>query len=228
MLADPEDVEPDLIGELDLLEESADPLLRADRSTGPRVGRSLAEAVDAELHEGQVCKEMSTRVRTASEMRHADSEDERPVIRPVASDELERVLPLFADYQRFYVVKTPDIPAIREFLRGFIAPSDRGELIAAWDDGRVVGFANLYWTFSSVAAGPIVLLNDLFVVEAQRGAGIGRRLIEFSLRRAEERGASRLEWRTELDNRVAQRLYEKFDAVRTVWFTYALYPGSRE
>src|SRR2546428_12054507 len=102
MLADPEDVEPDLIGELDLLEESADPLRRADRSTGPRVGRSLAEAVDAELHEGQVCKEMSTRVRTASEMRHADSEDERPVIRPVASDELERVRSLFADYQRFY------------------------------------------------------------------------------------------------------------------------------
>ena len=65
------------------------------------------------------------------------------------------------------------------------------------------GFANLYWTFSSVAAGPIVLLNDLFVVESRRGAGIGRRLIEFSLRRAEERGASRLEWRTELDNRVA-------------------------
>src|SRR2546428_6117835 len=109
-------------------------------------------------------------------------------------------------------------PAIRDFLRGFIAPSDRGELIAAWDDGRVVGFANLYWTFSNVAAGPIVLLNDLFVVEAQRRAGIGRRLIEFSLRRAEERGASRLERRTELDNRVAQRLYEKFDAVRTVWF----------
>jgi len=74
----------------------------------------------------------------------------------------------------------------------------------------------------------IVLPNDLFVVEGQRGAGIGRRLIEFSLRRAEERGASRLEWRTELDNRVAQRLYEKFDAVRIVWFTYALYPGLRK
>jgi GNAT superfamily N-acetyltransferase len=103
-----------------------------------------------------------------------------------------------------------------------------GELIAAWDDGRPVGFANLYWTFSSVAAGPIVLLNDLFVVEGQRGAGIGRRLIEFSVRRTEERGASRLEWRTELDNRVAQRLYERFDTVRTVWLNYALYPARRK
>ena len=158
----------------------------------------------------------------------ADRTDERLAIRPVAPDELERVLPLFADYQRFYGVKTPDIPAIREFLRGFVAPSDRGELIAAWDDGRIVGFANLYWTFSSVAAGPIVLLNDLYVVEGQRGAGIGRRLIEFSLHRTEARGASRLEWRTELDNRVAQHLYEQFDAVRTVWFNYALHPGPRK
>jgi GNAT superfamily N-acetyltransferase len=146
----------------------------------------------------------------------------------VAPDELELVLPLFADYQRFYGVKAPDIRTIAVFLRGFIAPSERGELIAAWDDGRPVGFANLYWTFSSVAAGPIVLLNDLFVIEGQRGAGIGRRLIEFSLRRTEERGASRLEWRTELDNRVAQRLYERFDTVRTVWLNYALHPARRK
>lgn len=149
-------------------------------------------------------------------------------IAPVALDELEDVVPLFADYQRFYRVEAPDMRAIRKFLEGFIAPSERGELIAAWSDGRVIGFANLYWTFSSVAAGPIVLLNDLFVVEGQRGASIGRRLIEFSLRRTEERGASRLEWRTEVDNHVAQRLYEQLGAARTVWFSYALYPSQRK
>jgi len=161
-------------------------------------------------------------------MRREGSTDERITIRSVASDELDAVLPLFADYQRFYGVKAPDMRGIEEFLRGFIAPSDRGELIAGWDEGRAVGFANLYWTFSSVAAGPIVLLNDLFVVDGQRGAGIGRRLIEFSLDRTAQRGASRLEWRTELSNRVAQRLYERFDAVRTVWFNYVLYPSSRK
>src|SRR5207253_7708546 len=53
MLAHAEDVQPDLIGELDLLEEPADPLLRADRPTGLWVGGSLAEAVDAELHEAK-------------------------------------------------------------------------------------------------------------------------------------------------------------------------------
>jgi GNAT superfamily N-acetyltransferase len=161
-------------------------------------------------------------------MRRDGSTNERTAIRPVAPAELDAVLPLFADYQRFYGVKAPDTRATLDFLRGFIAPSDRGELIAAWEDGHAVGFANLYWTFSSIAAGPIVLLNDLFVVDGNRGAGIGRRLIEFSLDRTAERGASRLEWRTELSNRVAQRLYERFDAVRTVWFNYALYPASRK
>ena len=161
-------------------------------------------------------------------MRRDGSTNVRTAIRPVAPAELDAVLPLFTDYQRFYGVKAPDMHATLEFLRGFIAPSDRGELIAAWDDGHPVGFANLYWTFSSVAAGPIVLLNDLFVVDGQRGAGIGGRLIEFSLDRTAERGASRLEWRTELSNRVAQRLYERFDAVRTVWFSYALSPTRRK
>jgi hypothetical protein len=65
MLADPEDIEPHLVRELDLLEKSSDPLLGCDGPTGLGIGRSLAEAVDAELHEDQVCRQTSTRGRTA-------------------------------------------------------------------------------------------------------------------------------------------------------------------
>ena len=50
VLADAEDVEPDLVGELDLLEQVAEPLRGRDRPARPRVGRELREGVDAELH----------------------------------------------------------------------------------------------------------------------------------------------------------------------------------
>ena len=49
VLADAEDVEPDLVGELDLLDQVAQPLGGADDPARHRVGRQLREGVDAEL-----------------------------------------------------------------------------------------------------------------------------------------------------------------------------------
>ena len=50
VLADAEDVQPDLVGELDLLEQVGQPLLGADRAAGRRVPQDVAEGVDPEFH----------------------------------------------------------------------------------------------------------------------------------------------------------------------------------
>jgi len=50
VLADAEHVEADLVGELDLLEQVAQPLRRRDRPAGCRVGRHFREGVDAQFH----------------------------------------------------------------------------------------------------------------------------------------------------------------------------------
>ena len=51
-------------------------------------------------------------------------------------------------------------------------------LIGAWSDGELLGYACLYWHFTSIAAAETVLMNDLYVAEAARGRGVGRALIE--------------------------------------------------
>lgn len=84
-------------------------------------------------------------------------------VRPVAEEELAVVLPLLAAYQRFYGVKEPDDERNMTFFRRFLAPSDHGELIAAWDGVSPIGVACLYCTFSSVLAEKLALLNDLYV-----------------------------------------------------------------
>jgi GNAT superfamily N-acetyltransferase len=143
-------------------------------------------------------------------------------VMPLSIRELESVLPLIADYQRFYGVPDPDLDHNRSFFLNFIAPSDAGELLGAWRDAELVGYACLYWTFSSVAAEPIVALNDLFVSAANRGHGIGLALIEAAREVARQRGVRRLTWQTALDNRRAQRLYERTGAARSAWFEYEL------
>jgi GNAT superfamily N-acetyltransferase len=143
-------------------------------------------------------------------------------IAPIVVAELERLLPLIAAYQRFYEVDDIDEERNRDFFRRFLAPSDDGLLLGARDDGALVGYACLYWHFSSLTAAESVLMNDLFVSEAARGRGVGRALIEASAAVARERGAAHLEWATAPDNLTAQRLYDSTGAKRSEWVEYEL------
>ena len=144
-------------------------------------------------------------------------------IAPATEADLDSVVPLLAKYQEFYAGRSQDEAQNRAFLARFVAPSDDGLLLVATaEDRAAVGFANLYWTFSSVSAEEHALMNDLFVAEGARGRDVGYRLIEAAAEAARQRGVRRLSWQTALDNRRGQRLYERFDADRSVWFEYEI------
>jgi GNAT superfamily N-acetyltransferase len=142
---------------------------------------------------------------------------------PVREEEFETLLPLIAAYQRFYEVEEIDNARNRFFFRRFLAPSADGELLAARDaTGLILGYACLYWHFSSLAAVETVLMNDLFVVPEARGRGVGRALIEASRDVARARGAGWLEWATAPDNHTAQRLYDSMTSEKSTWLEYEL------
>ena len=143
-------------------------------------------------------------------------------IAPVTVEELEGLLPLIAAYQRFYDVEGIDEERNRAFFRRFLAPSEDGLLLGARRKGRLVGYACLYWHFSSLEACESVLMNDLFVTEEARGEGVGRALIEAAVEVARERRAPFVEWSTAPDNHTAQRLYDSTGAERSEWFSYEL------
>lgn len=143
-------------------------------------------------------------------------------IEPVTQRQFEALLPMIAAYQRFYEAEEIDEERNRDFFRRFLAPSEVGLLLGARDSGELVGYACLYWHFSSLSAAESVLMNDLFVSDAARGHGVGRALIEASAEVARERGAAHLEWATAPDNLTAQRLYDRTGAERSEWVEYEL------
>lgn len=143
-------------------------------------------------------------------------------IEPISLDEFETLLPMIASYQRFYEAEEIDGGRNRAFFSRFIAPSEDGMLLGAWRGEELVGYACLYWHFSSTQAAETVLMNDLYVDSEVRGEGIGRALIEASAAVARERGAPCLEWATAPDNETAQRLYDSTGAERSTWVEYAL------
>jgi GNAT superfamily N-acetyltransferase len=143
-------------------------------------------------------------------------------IAPVDAAEFDRLLPLIAAYQRFYEVDDIDEERNRAFFRRFLSPSEDGMLLGARDGEELLGYACLYWHFSSLSAAESVLMNDLFVSKAARGRGVGRALIEASAAIARKRGAAHLEWSTAPDNLTAQRLYDSTGAERSEWVEYEL------
>src|ERR1700754_1074895 len=138
-------------------------------------------------------------------------------------EEFETLLPLISAYQRFYGVDDVEHDRNRFFLRRSPAPSEDGLLLAARDEtGGILGYACLYWHFSSLQALETGLMDALFVVPDARGRGVGRALIEATAEVARERGAAWVEWSTASDNHTAQRLYDSLTEEKSTWLSYEL------
>jgi GNAT superfamily N-acetyltransferase len=143
------------------------------------------------------------------------------VVGPV---DLPELLPLLRAYCDFYEV-APSDQALVELSRALLAdPRREGlQLLARDDAGRAVGFATLYWTWQTLAAARVGVMNDLFVAPEARGGGVARALIAACVERCREHGATELIWQTAHDNHRAQALYDRLGATRDDrWLDYSL------
>ena len=141
----------------------------------------------------------------------------------VTEEDLDALLPLMRGYCDFYEV-APSDDALLALSRALLAdPQNSGlQLVARDDDGEAVGFATVYWTFSTLSADRVGVMNDLFVVPAARGAGLAEELIRECVDRCRAAGASALGWQTALDNHRAQAVYERVGAKRSQWLDYEI------
>ena len=150
-------------------------------------------------------------------------------VRTVAEEDLADLLPLMRSYCDFYAVDPADDDLLA-MSRALIADPEREgvQLIARDDDGRAHGFATVFWSWSTLSAARLGVMNDLFVHPDGRGQGVGEALIEACADRARERGAASLGWQTAKDNRRAQAVYERVGAKRSEWVDYSLDAGESD
>jgi ribosomal protein S18 acetylase RimI-like enzyme len=143
-------------------------------------------------------------------------------IRTATPDDLDDAARLFDAYRQFYGQPT-DPAAGRAFLAERMAQRE-SVLLLAWQDGRAVGFAQLYPMFSSVRMAPVFVLNDLYVDANARRAGVGRQLLDAAAVAARAAGARRIVLETVVENRVARALYRDagWDEESTQWYALDL------
>jgi ribosomal protein S18 acetylase RimI-like enzyme len=155
----------------------------------------------------------------------ADTDSSALSIRPATAADLDELAELFDRYRSFY--GRPADPAVaHRFIGERIAKGDSVILVADNRPNALAGFTQLYPSFSSVAAAPTYILNDLYVAPAFRRRGVGQALLEGARGFAQEAGAIRLSLATAIDNHAAQALYESLDWTRDVsFYHYSLGTG---
>ena len=88
-----------------------------------------------------------------------------------------------------------------------------GEPLArAWlarKGGETVGYVVVTIGYSIEYGGRDGFIDDLYLVPAARGQGLGRRLVEFACREAAALGIRTLHLEVEADNERAERLYQQ-------------------
>ncbi|VFR23410.1 Histone acetyltransferase HPA2 and related acetyltransferases [plant metagenome] len=148
-------------------------------------------------------------------------------IRRVAQGDREPWQKLYRQYAEFYRVEVNDA-VLEQTWSWLMAPEHPEEgIVVELANGVLAGMAH-YRAFPKPLLGQDAgFLDDLFVLPAHRGEGIGRGLVAAVAAIARERGWPLVRWITAHDNTPARHLYDGM-AEATTWVTYDLNPAMHE
>ncbi len=143
-------------------------------------------------------------------------------IRPAGPDDagtLMRLILELAEFEKLgHEVRASEADLARE---GFGA-RPYYEALLAEEDGRALGFALFFFSFSTFEGRPGLHLEDIFVVEDARGRGVGRKLMARLARIAAERDCARLDLSV-LHWNPARRFYDRLGMTQMEdWLPYRL------
>lgn len=141
-------------------------------------------------------------------------------VRPVTDSDFFPWLEVYAKYAEFYATELTDEKAL--VLWSWLTSPEHEETgYLAIDGDRIVGLVHVREFARPLEGDRGLYLDDLYVLESERGKGIGHRLVQTVRSLAEERGLGVMQWITAHDNTEAQRVYDTI-ASRTAWVTYEI------
>jgi GNAT superfamily N-acetyltransferase len=145
------------------------------------------------------------------------------MIRAATPDDVPEILRLIRDLAE-YEKALHEVKATEDDLRqALFGPEPKIFVQIAEHEGRPVGFALWFLSFSTWLGRHGIYLEDLYVDPAMRGNGYGKALLTELARIADERGYGRVEWAVLNWNKPSIDFYEALGArPQDEWTTYRL------
>jgi ribosomal protein S18 acetylase RimI-like enzyme len=143
--------------------------------------------------------------------------------RTVSESDIPQLRKLMIQYiVDFYQKPKPNDDDLTNLILHLINHPEAGLQFVAEKEGQLVGFATLYFTFSTLQVKRAAILNDLFVVNEVRGQKVGEQLFQTCLAYIRENGLAYMTWETAKDNLAAQGLYNKMGGQLSEWLVYEI------
>ncbi|MCP1308067.1 GNAT family N-acetyltransferase [Paenibacillus tyrfis] len=142
------------------------------------------------------------------------------VVRNARAEDVPRLTELMHEYiVGFYQKPWPGTEKIHHLIWALLKKQGGVQFVAE-QDGKMIGFATLYFTFSTMKADNITIMNDLFVLEPYRDTEVERRLFLQCQSYTKDQGYAHMTWITAPDNKRAQRFFDQLGGVRVDWVNY--------
>jgi GNAT superfamily N-acetyltransferase len=136
------------------------------------------------------------------------------LIRYASSDDAPAIAALVERYWEFESIEGFDRLRVATLLAQLISEPQRGACWVAEADGRLAGYLLAVFVFSLEHGGMMAEVDEVFVSDEFRSAGLGSLLLTRAGRDLAERGMVRLQLQLGVHNESARRFYIRHGFVR--------------
>ncbi|KPY13527.1 GNAT family N-acetyltransferase [Pseudomonas syringae group genomosp. 3] len=144
-------------------------------------------------------------------------------------EHLDILCPMFIRYREFYG-QAPFPDSSRDFLEKRLRRDESVIYLALAndDESRLLGFCQLYPSYSSLSLKRVWILNDIYVAEDARRQLVADHLMKQTKKMAKQTHAVRLRVSTSSNNDVAQKVYESIGFKEDTQFKNYVLPISSD
>lgn len=144
-------------------------------------------------------------------------------LRSAQPDDVALILGLIHELAVYEKLSDQAVATPEDLHTHLFGPRPVAEVLIGELDGEAQGFALFFPNFSTFLGKPGIYLEDLYVREHVRSAGLGKALLARLAQLAVERGCGRLEWSVLDWNEPALGFYRRLGArAQDDWTTYRL------
>lgn len=144
-------------------------------------------------------------------------------IKPLAERDFFAWYALFTEYATSADIQLTDEHAMRVWTK--LQSDDAHAVVATDQGGDTVGLVHFVVLDRLLQGDSTVLIEDLYVAEHARRAGVATALVEHVRTRAEDEGRAAVRWVSRPDDPAAKALHDKFAASAGGWVLHDLPVG---
>jgi len=144
-------------------------------------------------------------------------------IRPAVRTDATQILAFITELAEYERARHEVIASVADIEQSLFDEGSTVHSLICERDGRAIGFAVYFYSYSTWLGRNGIYLEDLFITPEQRGGGAGRDLLRHIAREAVEHRCGRLEWSVLDWNAPAIGFYESLGAqAQDEWVRYRL------